>query len=153
MQIKKFGVALALAATMGQPGEASIGKAADLLCQFFCQGIADLFVNIFSKRDIDPAFFDTRSIMGRAPPGVPQEEFDRCYEQMNGVSVNADSPGAGQVRFMGVPPACMNLANVLVGDPVNGPYALPCGSDCLHYTDLNEQQFNELVDKLNAAAA
>ncbi|KAJ6440601.1 ATP-dependent helicase NAM7 [Purpureocillium lavendulum] len=174
MQIKKFGLAIALAATMGQPGEASIGKAADLLCQFFCQGIADLFVNIFSKRDIDPAFLDTRSIMGRAPPGVPQQEFDRCYDQMRGVSVNADSPGAGrksslrqefisrcmnltkyptEVRFMGVPPACMNLANVLVGDPVNGPYALPCGSDCLSYTDLDEQQFNELVDKLNAAAS
>ncbi|KAG8419562.1 hypothetical protein J3458_004417 [Metarhizium acridum] len=57
-----------------------IGKAADLLCQFFCQGIADLF--------------ESRAIMGRAPPGVPQEEFGRCYDQMNAVTVNADSPGA-----------------------------------------------------------
>ncbi|KAK2606030.1 hypothetical protein QQS21_003548 [Conoideocrella luteorostrata] len=152
MQIKNFGLALGLAATMVQPGHANIGKAADLLCQFFCQGIADLFVNIFSKRDIDPSFLETRSILGRAPPGVPQFEFDRCYEQMNGVSVNADSPAAGEIRFSGVPAACMNLANVLVGDPVNGPYALPCGSDCLHYTGLNEQQFNELLDKLHAAA-
>ncbi|KAG8419561.1 hypothetical protein J3458_004416 [Metarhizium acridum] len=54
---------------------------------------------------------------------------------------------------MGVPPVCMNPANVLVSDPVNGPYALPCGSDCLHYTGLNEQQFNELSDKLHAAAS
>lgn len=93
MQIKKVGLAVGMAATMAQPGHASIGKAADLLCQFFCQGIADLFVNIFSKREIDPAFFENRSIMGRAPPGVPQFEFDRCYDQMNGVTVNADSPG------------------------------------------------------------
>lgn len=93
MQIKNVGLALGMAATMAQPGHANIGKAADLLCQFFCQGIADLFVNIFSKRDIDPAFFESRSIMGRAPPGVPQFEFDRCYDQMNGITVNADSPG------------------------------------------------------------
>ena len=47
----------------------------------------------------------------------------------------------------------MNLANVLVGDPVNGPYALPCGSDCLQYSDMTEEQFNMLSDKLNAAAS
>ena len=97
MQVKKLTLAVGLAATMANPAHASIGKAADLLCQFFCQGIADLFVNIFSKRDMEAAFLDTKSIMGRAPPGVPQQEFDRCYEQMRGVSVSADSPAGGRM--------------------------------------------------------
>lgn len=43
----------------------------------------------------------------------------------------------------------MNLANVLVGNPVDGPYALPCGSDCLSYTGLTDAQFNELAGVLN----
>lgn len=97
MHTKQIGLAVGLAASMANPAHASIGQGAGLLCKFFCQGIGDLIVEIFGKRDIDPAFFGNGSIMRRdPPPGVPQHEFDRCYDQMNGVSVVASSPGNGR---------------------------------------------------------
>jgi hypothetical protein len=46
----------------------------------------------------------------------------------------------------------MNLATVLVGDPVNGPYSIPCGSACLVYNGLSDQQYNDLVGALRAVA-
>lgn len=47
----------------------------------------------------------------------------------------------------------MNLANVLVGDPASGPWALPCGSACLSYSDLTEEQFADLAGKINAVSS
>jgi hypothetical protein len=47
----------------------------------------------------------------------------------------------------------MNLATVLVGDPVNGPYPTPCGSACLVYNNLSNQQFNDLVSTLKSVGA
>lgn len=37
----------------------------------------------------------------------------------------------------------MNLANVMVGDGTQGPYALPCGSDCLFYDAITPAQIEE----------
>ncbi|KAJ2906293.1 hypothetical protein MKZ38_002372 [Zalerion maritima] len=148
--------------TMVSPAEASIGKAAELACELFCQGIADLFVNIFGKRGLEglsPEEVEKmkRAVMERAPQtapeGVPQFEFERCYEAVQGVTVTASSPAAGAIQFDNVPAYCMNLATVLVGDPVNGPYPTPCGSACLVYNDLSDAQFNQLVGALNAAAS
>jgi hypothetical protein len=42
----------------------------------------------------------------------------------------------------------MNLANVLIGDGTDGPYALPCGSDCLAYSDLTPEQYEQLTSVL-----
>ena len=42
----------------------------------------------------------------------------------------------------------MNLANVLIGEPGEGPYALPCGSDCLRYSDLSTDQYGQLMAAL-----
>lgn len=97
MQIKTATVAVGLAATMADPAHASIGQGAGLLCKFFCRGIGNLIEEIFSKRDVDPAFIASRDIMRRdPPPGVPQFEYDRCYDQMNGITVVASSPGNGR---------------------------------------------------------
>lgn len=45
----------------------------------------------------------------------------------------------------------MNLANVLVGEEP-GPYALPYDSDCLEYSSLTVDEYNQIADTLNAAA-
>lgn len=37
----------------------------------------------------------------------------------------------------------MNLATVITGD-ANGPPPYPCGSACLIYDNLNEEDYNEL---------
>ncbi|KAK0111158.1 hypothetical protein ONS95_001535 [Cadophora gregata] len=144
-----------MALTLVNPGSASIGKAASLACDLFCDGIASLFIEIFTKRDLNGNLvpMEERSyIKGKrqSTPGVPQEEFERCHNDLAGLTVTVTSPAAGQVQFDDVPASCMNLATVLVGDPVEGPYVQPCGSACLSYYDLTEQQFNDLVAALQA---
>ncbi|KAG4414469.1 hypothetical protein IFR04_012381 [Cadophora malorum] len=144
-----------MALSLANPGQASIGKAVSLACDLFCDGIASLFVEIFTKRDLNGNLVpmaERSYVMGKrqSTPGVPQFEFERCHNDLAGVTVTATSPGAGQVQFDNVPASCMNLATVLVGDPVEGPYVQPCGSACLIYPDLTEQQFNDLVAGLQA---
>lgn len=49
------------------------------------------------------------------------------------------------IQADGVPPTCMTLATVLVGDPVNGPYPTPLGSASLLYDNLTPEQYNDLA--------
>ncbi|EEY17088.1 hypothetical protein D7B24_005441 [Verticillium nonalfalfae] len=134
---------LALVAVGLQPVSADIGRGAGLVIDLFGQGIAELFVEIFSKRDA------ANVIVRRQVPGVPEFEYQRCREDIAGLTITATSPAPNSVQFTGVPPTCMNLAGVLVGDEP-GPYALPCGSDCLIYEDLTPEQFDELVSVLQS---
>ncbi|KAL9946604.1 hypothetical protein D7B24_007909 [Verticillium nonalfalfae] len=134
------------------PAQANIGQGAKLAFDLFGEGIGSLFVHIFGgKRDISP--IEGHIISRDPPPGVPAFEYERCRNDISGVSVTATSPGPGSVQFVGVPASCMNLATVLIGDPVNGPYPLPCGSDCLVYNNLSQQQFDDLVAALRANAS
>lgn len=48
------------------------------------------------------------------------------------------------IQADGVPPTCMTLATVLVGDPADGPYPMPLGSSTLLYDNLTPEQFNNL---------
>ncbi|CRK21709.1 hypothetical protein BN1723_002824 [Verticillium longisporum] len=134
------------------PAQANIGQGAKLAFDLFGEGIGSLFVHIFGgKRDVSS--IDGHIIRRDPPPGVPAFEYERCRNDISGVSVTATSPGPGSVQFVGVPASCMNLATVLIGDPVNGPYPLPCGSDCLVYNNLPQQQFDDLVAALRANAS
>lgn len=56
------------------------------------------------------------------------------------------------VQFDNVPAYCMNLANVLIGDGSGGPYAEPCGSACLKYSGLSQDQYGQLAEALQAVA-
>jgi hypothetical protein len=54
-------------------------------------------------------------------------------------------------RFDNIPPACMNLASVL-GGSCTGTSArpTPCGSACMQYTSLTDEQMAFLSRALNA---
>ncbi|KAM0269406.1 hypothetical protein ACHAQH_009767 [Verticillium albo-atrum] len=134
---------IALIATGLQPATADIGRGAGLVIDLFGQGIAELFVEIFTKRAAVDA------VVRRQVPGVPEFEYERCREDIAGLTITATNPGPDSIQFTGVPATCMNLANVLVGDEP-GPYALPCGSDCLIYEGLSPEQFNELLSALQS---
>ncbi|KAI1346498.1 hypothetical protein F5Y01DRAFT_319707 [Xylaria sp. FL0043] len=87
------------------------------------------------------------------PCNVPQYNFDQCHDQLAGVTVTNSLPAAGEAKFDGVPPACMDLAGVLTGacPGGNGPTIVPCGSACLHYTGLTDDQLGALSKALSTA--
>ncbi|KAI0505761.1 hypothetical protein F5B22DRAFT_639716 [Xylaria bambusicola] len=87
------------------------------------------------------------------PCNVAQFNFDRCHEQLATVTVTSSLPAAGEVKFDGVPPACMDLAGVLTGSCPggNGPMITVCGSDCLHYTGLTDDQLGALSKALSTS--
>ncbi|EJT73731.1 hypothetical protein GGTG_07587 [Gaeumannomyces tritici R3-111a-1] len=74
--------------------------------------------------------------------GVPQYNFDMCKDQLaKGKQVMSSIPSKGVAKFVNIPPACMNLAVVLSGSCTGeGTSPVPCGSDCMQYTGLNDQQ-------------
>ncbi|RYP46499.1 hypothetical protein DL768_007295 [Monosporascus sp. mg162] len=89
-----------------------------------------------------------RNINGRqqfvAPPGVPQFEFDRCYNDLAlaGVSLYVQGPVSNNgVQVDGLPPTCMNLATVIDGNAAGGPVPIPCGSACLLYDNLSPEDY------------
>ncbi|KAK4460485.1 hypothetical protein QBC42DRAFT_180850 [Cladorrhinum samala] len=91
-----------------------------------------------------------------APPGVPQEEFDRCFNDLANpaakVTVNGPVESNG-VQVSGLPASCMNLATVLDGDAAGGPTPTPCGSDCLLYNNLSAADYNLMRDTFNTLKA
>ncbi|KAM0327111.1 hypothetical protein ACHAQA_006239 [Verticillium albo-atrum] len=143
MKISAAVTPAALIAIGIQPTSADIGRGIGLAAQLFGQGIAELAVEIATKRSV------VDKIFSRQVPGVPEFEYERCRDDISGLTITATSPGPDSVQFAGVPATCMNLANVLVGDEP-GPYALPCGSDCLLYEGLSAEQYDELVSALQS---
>ncbi|KAK0390639.1 hypothetical protein NLU13_0143 [Sarocladium strictum] len=82
-----------------------------------------------------------------APPGVPQFEFDRCYNDLSqeSVTVNVQGPvNNNGIQVDGLPATCMNLATVIDGDAAGGPPPIPCGSACLLYDNLSAEDYESL---------
>ncbi|KAK7409256.1 hypothetical protein QQX98_008566 [Neonectria punicea] len=82
-----------------------------------------------------------------APAGVPQQEFDRCYNDLaqESVHINVQGPvNNNGVQVDGLPASCMNLATVLDGDAVGGPVPQPCGSACLLYDNLSAEDYEKM---------
>ncbi|KAK4201918.1 hypothetical protein QBC40DRAFT_277438 [Triangularia verruculosa] len=80
-----------------------------------------------------------------APEGVPQQEFDLCFADANGKTIDISGPVENNgIRVTGLPASCMNLAAVLDGDTSGGPPPVSCGSDCLLYDNLSAEDFNNL---------
>jgi hypothetical protein len=109
------------------------------------------------------------------PCGVPKYNFDICSNQLhdqdkNGIKVWTSVPSQGGkntpldwtaacrlvdqgnllvARFDNVPPACMDLAGVLTGVCTgDGPRPTPCGSACMQYTGLSDDQLRQLSSYL-----
>ncbi|KAI0376500.1 hypothetical protein F5Y04DRAFT_266182 [Hypomontagnella monticulosa] len=85
--------------------------------------------------------------------GVPKYNFDLCSQEMKDVKIITSTPGPGQARFDNIPPACMVLSTVLTGacDPASpGPLPVPCGSACLSYSDITDEQIDEVMKSLSA---
>ncbi|KAL0471043.1 hypothetical protein QR685DRAFT_572068 [Neurospora intermedia] len=90
------------------------------------------------------------------PCNVPRYNFDICNGQLHdqanrGIRVQTSIPSAGVGQFDNVPPACMNLAVALSGScSGDGPRPTPCGSACLQYTGLSDDQFRQLSSYLQS---
>lgn len=48
------------------------------------------------------------------------------------------------IQVDGLPASCMNLATVIDGDAAGGPVPLPCGSACLLYDNLGEEDYEKM---------
>ncbi|EGD93960.1 hypothetical protein TESG_01489 [Trichophyton tonsurans CBS 112818] len=77
------------------------------------------------------------------PQGVPQFEYERCRNDIKGRTIEINTNYQNRLEVKGLPPTCMNLTNVMVGDGTQGPYTLPCGSDCLFYDAITPAQIEE----------
>ncbi|KAI1265919.1 hypothetical protein F5Y18DRAFT_32003 [Xylariaceae sp. FL1019] len=83
------------------------------------------------------------------PCNVPQYNFDQCHDQLANSQVTSSLPSAGEAMFVGVPAACMDLATVLTGScGADGPQVIVCGSDCLNYSDLSDEDLATLSNTL-----
>lgn len=108
---------------------------------------------------------------GSSPPGVSQHAWDECTNQLKGGHVHLSRHPSSNSKFSrkglyhiesltnttdvrvdGVPPACMNLATVLIGQPTQegGPVPVPMGSASLEYQDLTHDELMRLAHTLEA---
>lgn len=85
------------------------------------------------KRDVPSslsAAFDNYVVEEREQDpfaGLPQPAADECKGQLKGAHVSFKSLGNNGVQIDGVPPACMTLANVFLGENPTQPGAVPMG--------------------------
>ncbi|OTA81201.1 hypothetical protein M434DRAFT_52124, partial [Hypoxylon sp. CO27-5] len=87
-----------------------------------------------------------RNKLDEGPCGVPMYNFDMCRDSLQGITINSSIPEQGQAQFENVPPTCMVLSTVLTGtcDKSQGSGPIPCGSDCLLYTGLTDEDLDRL---------
>ncbi|KAK2767954.1 hypothetical protein CKAH01_04522 [Colletotrichum kahawae] len=90
---------------------------------------------------------------GPAPPGVPQYNWDDCFNQARQANIWIIGPvGDHGIRATGVPPVCMNLATLL-GGAVNGTgMPIPCGSDCMDWVNMTPDYYEGVRKMLSAEA-
>ncbi|KAK3196668.1 hypothetical protein K4F52_000012 [Lecanicillium sp. MT-2017a] len=105
------------------------------------------------KRDgLDGAILDARDV--QAPPGVPQYNFDLCRDDLakESVHLTVNGPVSNHgIRIEGLPSTCMVLSTVIDGDAAGGPRPTPCGSACLLYDNLNNEDYEKMRNAFNAA--
>ncbi len=83
---------------------------------------------------------------GSSLPPVAQAA---CQQQLHGVTVQVSKVGDNNVRFDNVPPACMTLANVFLGQNRPGQaQPIPMGSASLQYNGLTPDELNTLQNAL-----
>ncbi len=153
-----------IAAVAGGVAAGAVGGGATL-CAKWCPDPRN-------KRSVDYSMLTARDL----PPGVSQESLDQCTQQINeqkdkGISVEITSNSEDSkcipqempfqdisliqliaIDVANVPPACMNLATVLTGNPAQagGPVPIPMGSDKLQYTGIKGEDRQNLAKALGA---
>ncbi|KAK0746810.1 hypothetical protein B0T18DRAFT_438658 [Schizothecium vesticola] len=86
------------------------------------------------------------------PCGVPQCNYDLCNGQATSqaVSVFSSILSLGVPQFANIPSACMVLAVALSGScSGDGARPIPCGSACMQYQGLSDDQFRVLSSYLD----
>ncbi|KAI1207737.1 uncharacterized protein F4807DRAFT_462537 [Annulohypoxylon truncatum] len=106
--------------------------------------------DILNTESIPPIMASTRKRQDVGPCGVPKYVFDLCHDEGVSAGINSSIPSPGEARFDHVPPTCMTLSGALLGGCTNsGPRVEACGTDCLHYTGLTDEDFAHLSNALN----
>ncbi|KAF3067555.1 hypothetical protein CFAM422_008495 [Trichoderma lentiforme] len=85
---------------------------------------------------------------------VPMYNFAQCHDQLESQSTGVIGTvlSAGTVQFDNIPPACMNLNAILIGAcGGTGPRPEPCGSACMKYIGLSDDQLRLLSKSLNVS--
>ncbi|KAI2465194.1 hypothetical protein F4781DRAFT_435636 [Annulohypoxylon bovei var. microspora] len=80
------------------------------------------------------------------PCGVPQYNFDLCGKSLQTVTIASSFPAQGEAQYDNVPPTCMVLSTVLDGEcnQEKGSRPIPCGSACLLYTGVTDEDLGKL---------
>ncbi|KAI0110524.1 hypothetical protein F4776DRAFT_667603 [Hypoxylon sp. NC0597] len=108
--------------------------------------------NTIDDHSISRVSLSDRNNLDEGPCGVPMYNFDMCADSLQGVTIKSLIPQPGQAQFENVPSTCMVLSTVLTGtcDKSQGSGPIPCGADCLLYTDLTDEDLNRLRDALTS---
>ncbi|KAK2774465.1 hypothetical protein CKAH01_03698 [Colletotrichum kahawae] len=86
---------------------------------------------------------------GAAPVGVPQHNWDDCYNEALASHITITGPiGDNHIRAEGVPPTCMTLATVIGGTAVQA-IPIPCGSACMEWTNMTPEFYENVRGMLN----
>lgn len=100
--------------------------------------------------EITAAAADKKGHERRQDTGLPPVAAAACKQQLQGVTVQVSNVGANDVRFDNVPPACMTLANVFLGQNTPGQaHPIPMGSASLQYNGLTAEQLRVLQNALD----
>lgn len=93
---------------------------------------------------------------GEAPEGLSQADWDRCYYDGLDAQIVVTGPidNGNNIQIDGIPASCMPLNTVLDGNPAGGAVPEPCGSACLKYKGMTEEDYNafkEIFEDLRTA--
>ena len=80
---------------------------------------------------------------GAAPEGINQADWDRCYWDGLDANIVVTGPidGGNTIQLDGLPSSCMPLNLVLDGNPAGGAIPEPCGSACLKYKEMSDEDY------------
>jgi hypothetical protein len=90
-------------------------------------------------------------------PGVPEFEYQRCSDDISGATVTVNMDGTSKsdpihkkrlTKKANEHRRPVQRRARHLHEPGEGPYALPCGSDCLRWSDLSADQYGQLMAAL-----
>lgn len=93
---------------------------------------------------------------GEAPEGLNQADWNRCYFDGLDADIVITGPidDGNNIQIDGIPASCMPLNTVLDGNPSGGAVPEPCGSACLKYKGMSEEDyaaFAEIFETIRTA--
>lgn len=87
---------------------------------------------------------------GPAPEGIPQHNWDDCYNDALKAEITVNGPvDDNHIKVEGLPPTCMTLSTVLDGNTSGGPVPTPCGTACIDYSVGSAEEFDKIGGMIN----